>query len=187
MIFVFYNNIEYQTKDIECSLNKYEIKDNLLLLDSKSYNFTGIVNIYNYDLEEPSLFLNLRKGVLIGIGHNQNDVEFFESFRCLESPSKTERIISSAILFKDEKIYAYQPINISSGFVVTGYRHSNIYTTMAILCPDLSYKKIKRLEGFLTDKNRFITRDEAYDLATENGQFIADGRLYKQLYSEDLW
>lgn len=40
------------------------------------------------------------------------------------------------------------------------------------------------IQGFLTSRNRFVDREEAAELAFQNGQ-IAEEKL--RLYSEDLW
>lgn len=47
------------------------------------------------------------------------------------------------------------------------------------------------VEGFLTSDGAFLTREEAYTLATSNGQFArrTGPGLYDgpKLFSEDLW
>lgn len=42
------------------------------------------------------------------------------------------------------------------------------------------------VQGFLTSQMEFVTREEAYKIARENGQLVRDTGL-GALYSEDLW
>lgn len=107
-----------------------------------------------------------------------------------------EKIICAAIWYDDGKEYLFQPTNIKSGIVVCGHRHPHC---KIILCswlyPNWRTNSLqeqlknevnnKEVQGFLTDTNRFVNREEAAIIFTNNG-----GKLNystKQLYSEDLY
>jgi hypothetical protein len=62
-------------------------------------------------------------------------------------------------------------------------RHHNIIGFLAARGFDTP---IGGIQGFITDKNRFIGREEARTLAIANGQ-AADPIHSRELFSEDLW
>lgn len=106
---------------------------------------------------------------------------------------KQEYILCSAIHYLDGKKHEQQPENITTGFVVAGWRHSNcIYTFCIIVTGESDNKAIqsfqspKSIQGFITSKNRFLNREESYILAVKTGQ-IQDNSSTKHLISEDLW
>jgi len=102
-----------------------------------------------------------------------------------------EYIICSAIWFDDGKAYVHQPTNIETGFVMCGMRHHNVFTTISILQEiidghstlDLFEKK----QGFLTNKNRFVDRTEAKEIALKADQIIDLKKLKSMLFSEDIY
>ena len=108
-----------------------------------------------------------------------------------------EKIICAAIWFDDGIAHVHQPDNITTGFIICGRRHHNCFNTLAILkgrSARLKYKE--RVQGFLTTKNRFLTRDKAALVAINAGQVINLGENAKwgeadlktvQLYSEDIY
>jgi hypothetical protein len=98
-----------------------------------------------------------------------------------------EQIICSAIYFNDNKEYEHQPINIDIGFVVCGFRHHNIFMTMYILDPDMKYKNIDEVQGFLTNKNRFVNREEGIIIAEKQNQLPFESYHSTRLFSEDLY
>lgn len=68
------------------------------------------------------------------------------------------------------------------GNVYTGYRHSDIYFDT-----DLEDKK-GVVEGFLTSKNQFVTRKEAWVIADNAGQIINRSKgIDGLLFSENLY
>lgn len=107
-----------------------------------------------------------------------------------------ERILCAAIWYDDGKEYRMQPINISSGIVVSGHRHPHCKVIlMTMFYPnwqtDTLQEQIKNtvnnkeVQGFLTSNNRFITREEAVKLWKRCGKepmFHSDS-----LFSEDLY
>ena len=102
-----------------------------------------------------------------------------------------EYILCSAIYFNDGKKHIHQPNNIDTGFVVCGRRHHNCFASfkaMGLTKPE-RIERIDEVQGFLTNTDRFIGREEALELTRGNGQ-ILESRDYegkKWLYSEDLW
>lgn len=96
-----------------------------------------------------------------------------------------EFIICSSIWFDDGKNYEHQPKNIDTGFVISGYRHHNCFNTMSIVSKEISnHTKFKKEQGFLTNKNKFVNREESAIIAYESGQ-IKD--KVKKLYSENIF
>jgi hypothetical protein len=80
----------------------------------------------------------------------------------------------------------FRPYNVDRGVVFSGWRHGNcIYQMVAITglrsCPSESGPEV---QGFLTNKNRFVDREEAAQIAFDAGQTET---LLKRLFSEDLY
>lgn len=97
-----------------------------------------------------------------------------------------EYILCSAIYFNDYKEHVHQPKNINVGFVVCGRRHHNCFASfraMGLKKPE-RIEKMDEVQGFLTNKDRFVDREEGGVIAFESGQ---TGELKKTLYSEDLY
>lgn len=97
-----------------------------------------------------------------------------------------EYILCSAIWFDDgEDTYNHQPINIKTGYVVCGQRHHNCFNTKAILQGVKTERNtIDDVQGFLTNKNRFVGREEAAIIAFNANQIKKEKQT---LYSEDLY
>ena len=86
-----------------------------------------------------------------------------------------------------------------NGNIVAGYRHSDCYQTIADIlgvdtCCDDWANKIPNLpgrkeQGFLTSKNRYVSRSEGFTIALQNNQLILPYRegQEKILISEDLY
>lgn len=105
---------------------------------------------------------------------------------------KTEKeyIICAAIWFHDDIKHDHQPFNIDLGFVVCGHRHHNCYMTVSLL----SKEDIRTIvfhhdtQGFVTNTNRFVNRQEAWHIALKAGQLDESTKnLPKSLFSEDLY
>lgn len=97
-----------------------------------------------------------------------------------------EYLLCSAIWFDDDiDTYVHQPRNIKTGFVVCGRRHHNCFTTVAMLMGIRKERLTKEeVQGFLTNKDRFVNREEAAQIALASGQ-IKEPK--KRLFSEDVW
>lgn len=105
-----------------------------------------------------------------------------------------EYILCAAIWYKDlpmknAKVLdnrGFRPYNVDKGVVISGWRHGNcIYQIVAITglksIPDEAGESI---QGFLTNKNRFVDRTEGAEIAFSAGQ---TKELKKTLFSEDLY
>jgi hypothetical protein len=91
-------------------------------------------------------------------------------------------ILCAAIWFKDNKKYEHQPKNIESGKVVCGRRHHNCFITVFSFLGEKF--KCEHVQGFLTSDDRFVTRQEAAEIAFISGQ-ISEKK--NGLISEDLY
>lgn len=97
-----------------------------------------------------------------------------------------EIVICAAIWVQDYKNKLHGPINIPSGTVFCGLRHCSIISQLAAY--GIAHKN-RSIQGFLTSKNRFLTREEASELVRNNNQEMVVDRnaIREQLYSEDLY
>lgn len=96
-----------------------------------------------------------------------------------------ERILCSAIWVDDYEFYPHQPINIPTGFVATGLRHCNCFVALSLT--KIQYKSLDYVQGFLTNKNRFVDREEGAKIALACGQIEKLNHSDTKLYSEDLY
>ncbi len=101
-----------------------------------------------------------------------------------------EYILCAANHYKDGKEHIDQPINVSSGYVLCGRRHHNIINTKASVFK-LDNGDINNIQGFITNTNRFVDRQEAYKIAFEADQIIGPNKGIPEniigLTSEDLY
>lgn len=96
-----------------------------------------------------------------------------------------EYVMCSANYYDDNLDHSFQPYNIDKGFVICGWRHS--CCGMAYMAANKEAKTWDHcIQGFLTNKNRFLTRAEALDLVKVNGQ-LTKPLIGGMLTSEDLW
>lgn len=107
-----------------------------------------------------------------------------------------ERIICAANYYNDEKHHEHQPINITTGFITCGRRHHNCINTFAQIVGfpyTIEAQRIHNTEeqGFLTTKNRWVDRKEAYRIAYIADQIHGPNKGQKEneigLTSEDLY
>lgn len=102
-----------------------------------------------------------------------------------------ERIYSAAIWYKDLPTSKWLPKNIDTGIVVVGHRHADIIKTVYNLlgkrtCTNGEDCTGEHLQGFYTNKDRFVDRIEAMHIAEAADQIISFTKS-EQLYSEDLY
>lgn len=98
-----------------------------------------------------------------------------------------EKILCAAIWYNDGKAHQEQPINIESGYVWCGRRHHNVILLRKELTGESTVTR--QGQGFLTDTDRFVDRQEAYKIARDAGQLLL-GDYQKEPYmltSEDLY
>lgn len=105
-----------------------------------------------------------------------------EILRGINMVDLDEKIICAAIYYNDYTKHQHQPTNINTGFVICGYRHCSILSTAYVLCVG---KHLEKVEGFLTNRNRFLDRADAKIVAIQSGQ-IKETK-FNELYSEDLY
>lgn len=98
----------------------------------------------------------------------------------------TEQIICAAIWYKEwEPRAVHRPINTPGGVVLCGHRHPHIISQMNALTGKRQAEMGKYIDGFLTNKNRFVDRVEAAQIWVSNGGTL--NYSSKLLYSEDLY
>lgn len=94
-----------------------------------------------------------------------------------------ERVLCAAVYVNNSIVVKGQPENIKIGYVLPGYRHSNcLLTLLHVLSVDSMKDSV--IQGFLTSKNRFVTREEAAKIAFNSGQIV---KTVDSLFSEDLY
>lgn len=124
---------------------------------------------------------------------------------CVQSVSKlhsTLKSFNSIILnFKEivKMILAsaikFHIVSTNQDVILCGCRHGDIFYQLEPLgfSPLVGYNEIE--QGFITNKNKFLSRKEAFDHAKECGQISSkivydrehDNAGDTQLFSEDLW
>ena len=90
-----------------------------------------------------------------------------------------ERIICSAIKFKRS--------NDNTWCIYTGLRHSDCLYRMYL--DHIEYEKGSEVQGFMTDKDRFVDRFEGLKIAKKSKQYHETNEYTQlnSLYSEDVW
>jgi hypothetical protein len=100
-----------------------------------------------------------------------------------------EYILCAANHYDDGEKQIHGPKNIETGFVICGRRHANCISMFAKMVGfpyDENANALRKTErqGFLTNTDRFVEREEAAQIAFEAGQI----RQHKiVLFSEDLY
>lgn len=106
---------------------------------------------------------------------------------------KDEYILCAAIWYKKIPIKKEAPRllprNINSGIIVSGHRHPhcirNVYMLTGLRTVTFADDATgKHIQGFLTNKNRFVSRRLGAKIAFKAGQINEE---IKTLYSEDLY
>lgn len=78
--------------------------------------------------------------------------------------------------------------------MICGHRHSDCYAILQNLRPDIANDKLPQREhqGFLTSKNRYVSRQEGWNIAKAMGQIkwgleASENGEGSQLISENLY
>ena len=106
-----------------------------------------------------------------------------------------ETILCAAIWYKDLKLAKVfdsnvLPINCDKGLVFCGHRHPQCMYTM---CSITGLRSVESecgeyIQGFLTNLNRFVDREEALIIALKNNQVLDVSDVSgNRLHSEDLY
>jgi len=106
-----------------------------------------------------------------------------------------EYILCSAIWYKELplkheeplRLRGYSPYNIDRGVVLCGWRHSNCLYQMNGITGLKSHEAGKNESGFLTNKNRFVNREEGMKIAKAANQLNTDLHVSNILFSENLY
>lgn len=103
--------------------------------------------------------------------------------------AQKERIVCSAIWYKDLPAQNYLPVNCDAGIVVCGLRHAHCIAAFNALSGlrSVTTEAGNYVQGFLTNMNRFVNRDEADKIALECGQVTELSYLKDELDSSDLY
>jgi hypothetical protein len=97
-----------------------------------------------------------------------------------------EFIVCAAIWYKDFPLSLYQPLNITTGFVLCGLNHASIIQQHVCLANRKQSQMGLYEQGFLTSNNRFVSRYEAAAMAIIANQ-VDITKSGKELFSEDLF
>jgi hypothetical protein len=98
---------------------------------------------------------------------------------------EVEYILCAANYHNDGEDHLYQPYNIDKGYVIGGWRHPCIGQVFMATNPDAK-RWDDCIQGFLTNKNRFLNRKESLEIVKESGQ-LTKPLIGGVLTSEDLW
>jgi len=106
-----------------------------------------------------------------------------------------EKIICSAIWYKDLTLKEPQvlenrgirPYNVDKGIVFSGWRHPNCLYQMVAITGLRQCEAGEEIQGFLTNKNRFVNRTQAADIALGCKQIEKLKYSNSKLYSEDIY
>lgn len=106
-----------------------------------------------------------------------------------------EKILCSAVWYKDFPhiknteipLDRYLPKNCDTGVVFLGHRHGQCIYSKYVITGLRDAESGKYIQGFLTNLNRFVDRQEAWNIAKEANQIIKVSGAEGTLYSEDLW
>lgn len=99
-----------------------------------------------------------------------------------------DKVLCAAIWYDDGVVRPHQPRNVKSGIVVAGHRHCSCFVILASIFPNREYvghegtKKLR--QGFLTEQNYFVNREDAGFVAWNAYQ---TEERKKELFSEDLY
>mgnify|MGYP003474254649 CR=1 FL=1 len=105
-----------------------------------------------------------------------------------------ERILCAAVwykelpLTKELPIESYLPNNLNKGIVFLGHRHKQCIYAKCAITGLRDAESGENEEGFLTSKNNFVTRKEAFIIALNENQILdINNTRNNSLYSEDLY
>lgn len=108
-----------------------------------------------------------------------------------------EKILCAAIWYKElprlTENHNDMPINAKQGIVVCGHRHAHCIAILGNLTGKRSVETEvgKYEQGFLTNLNRFVSREEGAKIAFKAGQVLPNPHgltiIPDRLFSEDLY
>ena len=105
-----------------------------------------------------------------------------------------EKIICASVWYKEIEIkkeipnQSTNPINCPAGLVFSGHRHGQCIYTKCAITGLRDCESGENEQGFLTSKNRFVSREEALIIALRENQVIDLSKVRgDRLFSEDLY
>lgn len=104
-----------------------------------------------------------------------------------------ERIICAAVWYKEIHVIKNipehsNPKNCPTGLVFCGHRHAQCIYTKCSITGLRDCESGEEEQGFLTSKNRFVSREEALIIALRENQVIDLSQVRgDRLFSEDLY
>lgn len=107
-----------------------------------------------------------------------------------------EKIICAAVWYPELPLIkphvleprGFRPYNIDKGVVICGWRHANCIYTKVAITGLADHETGDNVQGFLTNKNRFVDREEAAIIALRQNQIIDMHRFNGiDLFSEDIY
>lgn len=106
----------------------------------------------------------------------------------------SERIICAAVWYKEIPIKieipfeSTNPKNCPTGLVFSGHRHGQCIYTKCAVTGLRDAESGENEQGFLTSKNRFVSREEALIIALRENQVMDIKEIRgNRLFSEDLY
>jgi hypothetical protein len=106
----------------------------------------------------------------------------------------SERIICAAVWYKEIPIKkeipfeSTNPKNCPTGLVFSGHRHGQCIYTKCAVTGLRDAESGENEQGFLTSKNRFVSREEALIIALRENQVMDIKEILgNRLFSEDLY
>lgn len=105
-----------------------------------------------------------------------------------------EKIICAAVWYKELDLKKqvpsefYLPKNIDKGIVFCGHRHAQCIYTKVAITGLRDAESGENEQGFLTSSNRFVSRQEALQIALKENQVIDLCEITgDRLFSENLY
>lgn len=104
-----------------------------------------------------------------------------------------EKIICAAVWYKEIEVKKFipvntLPVNCETGLVFCGHRHAQCIYTKCSITGLRDCESGENEQGFLTSKNRFVTREEGLIIALRENQIIDLSQVRgDRLFSEDLY
>lgn len=104
-----------------------------------------------------------------------------------------EKIICAAVWYKEIEVKKHIPVNVlpvnlTTGLVFCGHRHAQCIYTKCSITGLRDAESGENEQGFLTSKNRFVSREEALLIALKENQVIDLKEIRgDRLFSEDLY
>ena len=107
-----------------------------------------------------------------------------------------EYILCSAIHYDNGVHYSWcDKYGIETGYVLCGYRHDDIIRLIPTnpkyvvednhpLMENIVENNLKTTQGFMTNKSRFVNREDGASIAFKSGQIDQEKKM---LFSEDLY